>query len=157
TLRTEPDPARGRRIGGRMSRSRYRAAIIGLGRMGSTFDDEKERFSRWSAPHAHAACYRAVDDVELVAGADPYDSQRQAFARKWGMDDRHLYADYREMLERERPEIVSVCTSARPRAAVVAGVLRAGAGSVRAIWAEKPMAMSLAEADAMVEGCRAAG
>src|SRR5947199_344599 len=51
-----------------MSRSRYRAAIIGLGRMGSTFDDEKERFSRWSAPHAHAACYRAAG-VRLAIGA----------------------------------------------------------------------------------------
>ncbi len=38
----------------------------------------------------------------------------------------HLYADYREMLGRERPDIVSVCTSARPRAAIGREVTRAG-------------------------------
>jgi UDP-N-acetyl-2-amino-2-deoxyglucuronate dehydrogenase len=141
---------------GRTDRPRYRAAIIGLGRMGSTFDDEKEEFSRWQAPHAHAACYRAVPDVELVAGADGYASQREAFARKWGLGADHLYSDYHEMLERERPDIVSVCTSAKPRAAIVGEVVRAGAGA-KAIWAEKPMAISLAEADSMVEGCRAGG
>jgi predicted dehydrogenase len=124
--------------------------------MGSTFDEEKERFSRWQAPHAHAACYRAVPGVELVAGADPYESQRDAFARRWGLDRTHLYADYHEMLERERPDVVSVCTTARPRAAIVRDVLRADAG-VRAIWAEKPMAIQLAEADEMVDGCRRAG
>lgn len=139
-----------------MARLQYRAAIIGLGRMGSTFDEEKEHFSRWQPPHAHAACYRAVAGVELVAGADAYESQREAFGRKWGVDAGHLYADYHEMLERERPDIVSVCTSARPRAAIVRDVLRAGAG-VKAIWAEKPMAITLAEADEMVEGCRRAG
>ena len=147
----------GRQPGDTMSLARYRAAVIGLGRMGSTFDEEKERFSRWGPPHAHAACYRAVPGVELVAGADPYESQRGAFAHKWGVDEAHLYADFRAMLERERPEIVSVCTSARPRAGIVGEVLRVGRGFVKAIWAEKPMAISLAEADAMVEGCQEAG
>jgi predicted dehydrogenase len=138
----------------------YRAAIIGLGRMGSTFDDEKAPFSRWGPPHAHAACYRAVEGVELVAGADPYPSQREAFARKWDVDPGHVYADYREMLARERPDVVSVCTSARPRAAITADVVAAGGGAatgVKAVWVEKPMAISLAEADAMVDACRAAG
>ena len=133
----------------------YRAAIIGLGRMGSTFDDEKGRFSRWQAPHAHAACYRAVAGVELLAGADPHPSQREAFGQKWGTGAEHLYADYREMLEREQPDIVSVCTTARPRAAIVGQVARAA--GVKAIWAEKPMAISLAECDAMIEACRGAG
>jgi predicted dehydrogenase len=136
--------------------ARYRAAIIGLGRMGSTFDDEMAAFSRWGPPHAHAACYRAVEGVELVAGADPHPAQREAFARTWGVDPAHVYADYREMLERVRPDIVSVCTSARPRAAITAAVLAAGTG-VKAIWAEKPLAISLAEADAMVAAARAAG
>jgi predicted dehydrogenase len=133
-----------------------RAAIIGLGRMGSTFDEEMGPFSRWQAPHAHAACYRAVPGVELVTGADPYQSQREAFARKWGLDPARVYADYRQMLARERPELVSICTSARPRARILRDVLAAGTG-VRAIWAEKPMAISLAEADEMVDGCRRAG
>jgi predicted dehydrogenase len=135
---------------------RVRAAIIGLGRMGSTFDEEVGPYGRWQPPHAHAACYRAVPEVELVAGADAHPGQREAFVRKWGLDAAHVYADYREMLERERPEVVSICTSARPRARILTDVLAADAG-VRAVWAEKPMAITLAEADEMVAGCRRAG
>lgn len=133
-----------------------RAAVIGLGRMGSTFDEEAGAFSRWRPPHSHAACYRATPGVQLVAGADPHPDQRGAFARKWGMDETALYADYREMLARERPEIVSICTSARPRARILLDVLAAGTG-VRAIWAEKPISLSLAEADQMIDACRRAG
>ena len=72
-----------------------------------------------------------MEGVELVAGADPYPSQREAFARKWGVEPGHVYADYREMLERERPDVVSVCTSARPRAAITADVVRTAAGAAR--------------------------
>lgn len=127
--------------------------------MGSTFDDEAGPFSRWRPPHAHAACYRAVGAVgavQLVAGSDPHAGQRDAFSRKWGVDPSHVYGDYREMLERERPEVVSICTSARPRAAILKDVIAAGTG-VRAIWAEKPISSSLAEADAMIDACRGAG
>jgi predicted dehydrogenase len=97
-----------------------------------------------------------VDGVELVAGADPHEGQREAFARKWEFDPLHLYADYRQMLARERPDIVSICTTASHRARILLGVVAANAG-VRAIWAEKPMAIALAEADQMVEACRRAG
>jgi predicted dehydrogenase len=133
-----------------------RAAIIGLGRMGSTYDDETGPYGHWQPPHTHAACYRAVDGVELVAGADPHDGQREAFARKWASDPVHLYADYREMLAKERPDIVSLATSTRPRARILLDVIAADAG-VRAIWAEKPLAMSLDEADQMVAACQGAG
>ena len=50
--------------------TQYRAAVIGLGRMGSTFDDEKAAWDRAPRPHAHTPCYRAAG-VEVVAGADP--------------------------------------------------------------------------------------
>ena len=123
--------------------------------MGSTYDDEMGRYWRRQPPHAHAGCYRAAG-VELAGGADPHPDQRAAFARRWGLDPAHVYADYRELVARERPDIVSICTTARPRARILQDVVGAGAG-VRAIWAEKPIAISLAEADEMVETCRRAG
>ncbi|MAT77349.1 hypothetical protein CMK14_19685 [Candidatus Poribacteria bacterium] len=55
------------------------------------------------------------------------------------------------MLEKEQLDLVSVCTTAKIRANIVQDTARAG---VKAIWAEKPMAISLAEADAMVNVCR---
>jgi predicted dehydrogenase len=132
-----------------VSESRYRAAIIGLGRIASTIDDEVRPGSGILLPYSHMACYREVPQVEVVAGADPYPEQREAFRARWGVD--RLYDDYREMLEHERPDIVSVCTSARPRPGIVIDCAQAG---VKAIWAEKPISFSLAEADAMVDVCR---
>ena len=58
------------------------------------------------------------------------------------------------MLEKENLDIVSVCTTARIRSTIVQDVARAG---VKAIWAEKPISLSLAEADEMLETCRAEG
>ncbi|MEA2531442.1 MAG: hypothetical protein QOG89_3086 [Thermomicrobiales bacterium] len=131
---------------------RYRVAVIGLGRISSTIDEEVIGNSAVMLPFSHMGCFREVPRVEVVAGADPYQEQRDAFAQRWGVTN--VYADYREMLERERPDIVSVATSAKPRPNIVIDCARAG---VRAILAEKPIAFSLAEADAMIDTCREQG
>ena len=130
--------------------SKYRAAVIGLGRMGSTFDDEIDQGGSVFLPYCHAPSYHAAPDVDLVAGADPHDEQRSIFGTRWGLEDHYLYADYRELLEQEKPDLLSVCTTARIRSQIVQDAARAG---VKAIWAEKPIALTLAEADAMVETC----
>ena len=130
--------------------AQLRAAVIGLGRIGSTFDDEITRGGTFFLPYCHAPAYHESPLVELVAGADLDARQRTWFAERWGLDERRVYADYREMLRREEPDLVSVCTSARPRAGIIEEVARAG---VRGIWAEKPIAMGLAEADAALRVC----
>lgn len=132
----------------------YRAAVIGLGRMGSTYDDELHQGGTTFFPYAHGPSYVATPGVELVAGADPHDEQRSIFGERWGLTAEHLYANYREMLANEQLDIVSVCTTARLRAQIVQDIARAG---VKAIWAEKPLALTLAEADEMVAACRATG
>lgn len=129
----------------------YRAAVIGLGRMGSTFDDEIEEGGTLFLPYCHAPSYAAHERVELVAGADPHDEQRQIFAERWGLSAGHVYADYAEMLATEKPDIVSVCTTARVRHRILLDTAAAGVG---AIWSEKPLALSLAEADDIVAACR---
>ena len=133
---------------------KHRAGVIGLGRMGSTFDDEITRGGSIFLPYCHGPSYYESPLVDLVAGADLHDEQRTLFGERWGLSPDHLYRDHKEMLARERLDIVSVCTTARHRSAIVQDVARAG---VKAIWAEKPMALSLEEADAMVHICREEG
>lgn len=131
-----------------------RAAVIGLGRMGSTYDDEMHPGGTTFFPYAHAPSYVATPGIELMAGADPHAEQRAIFGERWGLAPAHLYADYREMLANEQLDVVSVCTTARIRAQIVQDLAQAG---VKAIWAEKPLALTLAEADAMVAACREHG
>ena len=133
-----------------MVRERYRTALIGLGRIADTIDDEVVG-SGWFVPFSHMGSYMDVPEVQVVGGADLHPQQRAWFGERWGMDPAHLYESYEEMLERERPDIVSVCTSAAPRAKVVldiARMVRAGRTSVKCLWVEKPIANSLADADA---------
>ncbi len=132
----------------------YRAGVIGLGRMGSTFDDEITQGGSIFLPYCHGPTYHAAPNVELAAGTDLHAEQAAIFGERWGLSSEHIYSDYREMLEKENLDIVSVCTTARVRATIVQDIARS---SVKAIWAEKPIALSLAEADAMVDTCRAEG
>ena len=125
-----------------------------MGRIGSTFDDEITRGGTFFLPYCHAPAYHESPLVELAAGADLNAQQRTWFAERWGLDEAHVYADYREMLRSEELDLVSVCTSARPRAAIIEECARAG---VRGIWAEKPIAMGLAEADSALRVCREHG
>src|SRR6478735_11146901 len=132
--------------------TKYRVGIIGLGRIASTIDDEVQGHPSVMLPYSHMACYAEVDQVDVVAGADPFEEQRNDFRGRWGVQE--MYADYKEMLANEQLDIVSVTTSAKPRPAIVRDVAAAG---VKAIFAEKPLAISLAEADAMVADCQARG
>ena len=131
--------------------SKYKAAVIGLGRMGSTYDDETKYGGTVYLPYCHGPSYFYSPHTELVSGADPHDEQRSLFGERWGIKNDHLYADYREMLEKERPDFVSVTTTAKIRSTIVQDVARSGA---KAIWAEKPIAFSLEDADEMVNVCK---
>ena len=52
--------------------STYHAGVIGLGRMGSTFDDEITQGGSLFLPYCHGPTYHAAQNIELVAGSDPY-------------------------------------------------------------------------------------
>jgi predicted dehydrogenase len=58
------------------------------------------------------------------------------------------YTDYREMLEREKLDLISVVTPDHRHADIVVDAARAG---VKGIFCEKPIATTLADADRMIE------
>ena len=101
---------------------------------------------------AHMRAYRQLGGVEIAAAAEIVPDRLQAFGDTWDIEN--LYLDYEVMLEREKLDIVSVCT---PPFAHCAPTVAAAAAGVRGIFCEKPMAMNLAEADRMLEACERAG
>ncbi len=112
-----------------------RAAIIGYGRMA----------------RGHAKSLAAVG-CALVATADISAEARDKFREDYAGS--RAYEDYHEMLGVERPDIVAVVTHDADHCAPVVAAARAGA---RGIVCEKPMAINLAEADAMLAACDEAG
>ena len=95
--------------------AKYRAAVIGLGRMGSTFDDEIQRGGSVFTPYCHGPAYHGSQVTDLVAGSDLHDGQRELFGERWGLSGDQLYSDYREMLKR-RSRTSSACALLRDTA-----------------------------------------
>jgi predicted dehydrogenase len=123
----------------------YRAAIVGLGRMGSTIDEEVQHYPAIALPYSVAGACKASQRLELVAGADVLPEKRQAFARRWGVQA--VYEDFRQMIRQEAPELVAICTRAENHAELALGVAEEGVGMV---FLEKAMACSMRQADALL-------
>ena len=124
-----------------MGEARYRVAIVGAGRMAGLLEGERPP-SAFRKPHSHFASYDAVEETEVVAVAGRNEGRLAIFAQRYGMTN--TYTDYREMIRRERPDIVSVTTQTIYKAEVIAFTAEHG---VRGIFAEKALCSSLEEAD----------
>ena len=130
----------------------YKAAIVGCGRMAGLVQLSLDEHPYLILPYRHAPSYQALPNVDLVAACDIDPERREEFREKWRMPS--MYADYREMIKTERPDIVSVTTQAPQHAEVT---IFCAEHSVKGVYCEKPMACSLAEADAVVEACKRNG
>ena len=132
----------------------YRAALVGCSRMGAFIDNEMRSSPSIVLPYSHAAGYEACARTDLVAGCDLRPDVLQAFGERYGVGPEHRYTDYREMIERERPDILSIATQPEQRAEVVLFAVEHG---VRAIYAEKPLCASVSEAQALVAAVEGQG
>ncbi len=116
--------------------ARYTAAVVGCGSIGN----------------AHMEGYNLVDDVEVIAVADPIAAARKTYVDEYGIAQE--FETVEEMMEKAKPDIVSVCTwhLLHPGPTVAAAK-----GGAKAVICEKPMAIGMAQADQMVEGCQEHG
>ena len=108
---------------------RYRAGIIGCG----------------SIANAHARGYLGVNEIELVAIADPVETARDEFKERYNIPN--CYDDAREMLDKEELDIVSVATPHKQHAPMT---IAACSRKPKAVLCEKPMATNLGECDEMM-------
>ena len=135
----------------------YRVAVVGLGRIGSTLE--------MSVANACGASER----LELAAGADIIAERRDAFKETWGVDA--VYDDYEEMIAKESPDMVAVCTTATglPKPGNKAPTrdfredshaevtIHASNAGVPMLYVEKAIACSPLAADGILEACEANG
>src|SRR6266542_5681833 len=130
----------------------YRAAIIGCGRIADTIEDEIADAPGWQLlPFSHAGAYQRCPRTQLVAAADPNPDRLQTFGRRRSLPDEHLYADYHDLLAKERPDVVSICVPTRAHPEVALDVAAQAQHGLKAVFLEKPIAQSLADADRMID------
>jgi predicted dehydrogenase len=92
--------------------------------------------------HGMDAAVGKRTDIEVLAVADPAEAGRAKSIARCGA--KRQYADYREMLEKERPQLVVVAPrQTGERHAMLMAALRAGAH----VYCEKPFVTTPAEAD----------
>jgi len=98
----------------------------------------------------HASAMDKIENARLVAVADVLEDKAQQFAEKHGAA--HYYTNYNELLARDDIDAISVCTPHHLHAPVVINAAKAGKHAL----VEKPMAITMAEADEMIAECEAA-
>ncbi len=126
---------------------RLEAAIVGCGQIAGGYA------SAGADLFTHAAAFRAHADYRLVACVESNAERRAAFARRWEVE--HAYATLDELLDKHRDlSVVSLCT---PTPTHAEGLNRLLPSRVPAVFCEKPIAASLADAEALVSGYEAAG
>ena len=103
--------------------------------------------------NAHIPAVQANEGMTIVAAADPTPERLQAAADAAGLASADLHADWRELLAREDVEAVIVATPQRFRPEIVIAAARAG----KHVLAEKPLALTPADAQAMIDAARANG
>ncbi|MDX9955432.1 MAG: Gfo/Idh/MocA family oxidoreductase [Anaerolineae bacterium] len=105
-----------------------KAAVIGVGSMGQH----------------HARVYTELKQTTLVGVADALPETAQRIGGKYGVP---AYSDYRELLERERPDIVTVAAPTQEHSTVATAALEAGCH----VLVEKPIAATLDEGESLIE------
>lgn len=96
----------------------------------------------------HLRGYRRAKDIELTACCDVDDCRGKAYAQTHSF--KRCYSDYREMIEKEDLDVISVTTPNYAHKDPTILALKRGIH----VLCEKPMAMNAKEAKAMVEAAR---
>ena len=136
-----------------MASATYRGAIIGLGYIGGadqvSGDALGQRVVDLDGTHLYAM--QNHSRVELVSGSSRDNGRRARFIEKTSA---RTYPDWREMLEKEQLDIVSVATYTPQHAEIAMACAEKG---IRVVFCEKPIASTPAQADRMLAACQKSG
>lgn len=114
-----------------MTREPVRVGVVGCGRVAQD----------------HLQTYQRLDEARIVAVADVNEPLSQSVATQF---DCTPYTDFRVMLERERPEAISICTPPVSHAQIALHALSRGVH----VLCEKPLTIHLADAKELAQAVR---
>ena len=103
--------------------------------------------------NAHIPAVQANEGMTIVSAADPTPERLQAAAAAAELASADLYTDWRDLLACEDIEAVIVATPQRFRPEIVMAAAIAG----KHVLAEKPLALTPADAQAMIDAARTSG
>lgn len=104
-------------------------ALIGCGRI--------------SPNHIEAA---KNNKLNFIAMCDIVPEAIQEKANRFGLESVRKYTDYKKLLEKEQPELIAIATESGQHATIALDCIAAGCNVI----IEKPIALSIADADAII-------
>jgi UDP-N-acetylglucosamine 3-dehydrogenase len=122
----------------------YTAAVIGTGR---AYAPDASH----SVGYLHAEAYRSLG-CSLVGACARTPEHAARFAQRYSAA--HFGCDYRQVLQASRPDLVSVTTFAGSHREVIEAAVDTG---TRGIWCEKPLSLTLDDAEAVERLCSETG
>ncbi len=112
------------------------------------------RVAMLSFAHGHANAYAAIldglPDAEIVVVADDDETRGRAAADRYGVE---FTADWREAVARADIDAVVICSENARHAEMTIAAAEAG----KHVLCEKPLATTVADAEAMIAACAKAG
>ncbi len=112
-----------------------RVAIVGCGRISDL----------------HVLGYRGRDDARIVAVCDSQRKRAREKAKAWGVE--RVYTDYKQLLADPHIDLVELLLPHHLHAPMTVAACRAG----KHVSVQKPMALTVAEADQMITAAQQAG
>jgi predicted dehydrogenase len=114
---------------------------VKVGIIGSQFQADIQAASYASMPH----------EAEVVAVASPTPGNAVELAKKYSIP--RVFTDYREMLKERDIEMVNICAPNALHAQMTKDIAAAG----KHIVCEKPLAMTIAEGEEMIDAAKSRG
>jgi len=115
---------------------RYRVAIVGCG----------------GISHAHGDAWRALPEIEIVGACDEKFEALSRFATEYNVQN--TYNELRQMLEKQKPDVLVVATWPSSHLKNVLEAVRCG---VKGILVEKPIAVNTTQLEQMAQVTERAG
>jgi len=118
-----------------MSEKSLKVCVVGCGDLGRT----------------HARCWSQVPEAQVIAVVDIQEERAQQLAGEMGLE--RFFTDYREAIDHPQVNVVSVCVPTCLHAAASIYAMERG----KHVLTEKPIALDLQQADAMIMTARQSG
>jgi predicted dehydrogenase len=114
-----------------------RVAIVGCGRISDL----------------HALGYRGREDARIVAVCDAKKNRARARAEEWGIASERAFSDYQKLLAEPEVDLVELLVPHHLHADMTVAACQAG----KHVSVQKPMALTVAESDRMIQAAARAG
>ncbi len=101
----------------------------------------------------HLPALKQIPEAEMVAFCDIIPERAEKAAKEYGIPSAAVYEDYTEMLRKEKPDVVHVCTPNSSHAPISVAAMEAGCH----VMCEKPMAKTVEQAKTMLDAQKRTG